>query len=679
MDHNSTDTPQPSYDKANSKSPSRRRNGQQAACEPCRRAKLRCDHAPPVCSRCRKRRTPTQCVILAAPMTKSKRTAEAASKLPSHTLVQVSSPASCVEIRRIGSHHESKLSSESSGFLGPTSFSATVQHDSLAEEPKVVSDSNPEKPVQLRLGVQVLMQLPGEEACQSLLEWYLDNVVVVGAHKLSRRLTLKALWLSYGHLLRGQRNKVDLEIVVKELLRNESIPLKQIDDPMEWIASFSGANTRWEVIGLLFSAFAYALLSWPEKHLPLTFGEKGGDRNALVAEMKSCIDACIELCRDSLNSLVCNLLYWNVLLETVLSGDSSLSAWRLHKDLVGTTIALGLHCYQGASEVTLHSEQTKTLSACIFWSDKELSLFTGRPPSLSRRYYSCPLPLDLNDETLVCGGAELEREIGSLDQNGWNTQGRIFEATIVRMMLVFAFIQDEIMEMFLGNQEQWSLQRLDELKSRTRDSYSKFPKQLQVSKTDLIACKDDQLMWRLMMARFDYLRINFLLERLSSERGGASKRKLLEAAREMLDLTVFLWLERDRSANRKHDYDYIIMSYGIPCIGILCTEFLKQVKNPNEVEVKLPCSEIVQNLSMIIGFLDWVRPAAGNYKLCCRMSRVIRRVLDHILEPAPEHGIRDTGILLEMPDGIWPVDGLDDLDWLNSIDWTWGPFDNLDR
>lgn len=120
------------------------------------------------------------------------------------------------------------------------------------------------------------------------------------------------------------------------------------------------------------------------------------------------------------------------------------------------------------------------------------------------------------------------------------------------------------------------------------------------------------------------------------------------------------------------------MSYGMPCIGILCTEFLKQVKNPNEVEVKLPCSEIVQNLSMMIGFLDWVRPAAGNYKLCGRMSRVIRRVLDHIFEPAPEHGIRDTGIVLETPDGIWPVDGLDDLDWLNSIDWTRGPFGDLD-
>lgn len=58
--------------------------------------------------------------------------------------------------------------------------------------------------------------------------------------------------------------------------------------------------------------------------------------------------------------------------------------------------------------------------------------------------------------------------------------------------------------------------------------------------------------------RFDYLRINFLLARLSTERGGASIGKLLEVAREMFDLTAFLWLERDRSANRKHDYDYMV-------------------------------------------------------------------------------------------------------------------------
>ena len=326
MGENHKNVPQPRADIDHPESPLRRRNGQQAACEPCRKAKLRCDHASPVCSRCRKRKNknPNQCIILAAPTTNSKRTIAITSKVPSVVLAQVSEPASGVEIRHLAPPHENKLSYESSsGFLGPTSFSGTVQTENLPEEPKVVSDSKRdiemEKSVQL--ATQVLMQLPGEETCYNLLDWYLEDLVVVGAHKLSRRLTLKALWTSYGHLLRGERSRGNLEIMAREILRNGRIPLKSIDDPMEWIASFSGRNTRWEVIGLLFIAFDYTLLSCPNACVLL--GIRGEDVNTHIAEMKTCIEACIELCKDSLNSVVCNLLYWNVLLETVLNGDSS--------------------------------------------------------------------------------------------------------------------------------------------------------------------------------------------------------------------------------------------------------------------------------------------------------------------------------------------------------------------
>lgn len=228
---------------------------------------------------------------------------------------------------------------------------------------------------------------------------------------------------------------------------------------------------------------------------------------------------------------------------------------------------------------------------------------------------------------------------------------------------------------------------------------------LQVSKDDLANCSSDSLMWRLLLGRLDYLRIQFLLERLSAERGQGSKRNLLDVAREMVDLTVFSWLQRDRTINLQHDYDYTVrscthhstlshnsffelshqikscafsykllqvMCYGMPSIGILCVELLKQVKQPKNVEVKLPVSEVVQNLSMMIGFLEWVRPTAGNYKLCRRMSQVIRRVLDHVFEPQQEEKHREDqpGPAIDM----WPIHDFDDFDWLNSIDWSKGPY-----
>jgi hypothetical protein len=50
----------------------KRRNGLTSTCEPCRKAKVRCDTSPPgaLCFRCRKLKTPDQCIFLEATMTR---------------------------------------------------------------------------------------------------------------------------------------------------------------------------------------------------------------------------------------------------------------------------------------------------------------------------------------------------------------------------------------------------------------------------------------------------------------------------------------------------------------------------------------------------------------------------------------------------------------------------------
>lgn len=83
----------------------------------------------------------------------------------------------------------------------------------------------------------------------------------------------------------------------------------------------------------------------------------------------------------------------------------------------------------------------------------------------------------------------------------------------------------------------------------------------------------------------------------------------------------------------------------------------------------------------MISFLDWIRPTAGNYKLCKPLSRVIRRVLDQLFEPAGDaagHGnvVGEEERLQETAfgDNVWPLDSTDDLEWMNSIDWTLGQY-----
>lgn len=166
---------------------------------------------------------------------------------------------------------------------------------------------------------------------------------------------------------------------------------------------------------------------------------------------------------------------------------------------------------------------------------------------------------------------------------------------------------------------------------------------------------------------------------------------MIDCAKEMLELTVLLWVQRDRFVEHHLDYDYFLMCFGVPSSGVLCVELLKRIKQPQETThlPPLPRSEIVQNLSLLIGFLEWVRPAAGNYQLCGRMRQIIKRILDQILNPPPIQAPQpqsesqplittdvdfDTGVFTS--GGLYD-EGLDNLDWLNSVDWSRGPWIDL--
>ena len=80
----------------------------------------------------------------------------------------------------------------------------------------------------------------------------------------------------------------------------------------------------------------------------------------------------------------------------------------------------------------------------------------------------------------------------------------------------------------------------------------------------------------------------------------------------------------------------------------------------------------------MIGFLEWVKSEAGNYKLCRHMSQVIKRVMDQVLDPSPSEEATGEDIPMQgFESSLWDLDGIDDFDWLNSIDWGRGPFLDL--
>lgn len=317
----------------------KRRNGLTPACEPCRKAKVRCDTNPvgSLCSRCKKRKTDDRCIFLDAPMTKRFRefSNDASGSLftpksPSRTPYGTKARGSLSSVTSPGSGASPGLSRKvagPSGFLGQTSFSATI-HDHEDDSSNDCGDMDPlpdMDPIHVTMGVGVLKVLPSYNDCQSWLKRYLDGPGDVGFLKPAIPNVLDKLFSTYQDNLREPRKEYELEKMSEAITRSSATVLVLPNDGAGWMAAFSGPNTRWESMGILLNSIAYGLLAVPDRD----FGSVGlssaySEKKKAVLAIKEGIERCLELCRHSLNTLVCNLLYKNLLLETVLHGDSSM-------------------------------------------------------------------------------------------------------------------------------------------------------------------------------------------------------------------------------------------------------------------------------------------------------------------------------------------------------------------
>jgi hypothetical protein len=362
------------------------------------------------------------------------------------------------------------------------------------------------------------------------------------------------------------------------------------------------------------------------------------------------------------------------------------------------------------------SESKKRLFTVIFNIDKGSALLTGRPPALSYRYCRLKLPLDLSEEVLMRGGEHIQRAVEQLDENGWNREGVIYPATSARAHGQLSPILNEVLELSLGDPENCTGEQIKyippyylmnvetdyhrHLMSKLENVYATFPSFLHFRLSELGSPEvPDVIFWRRLCLRLIMLEHRLLLERLAHKQSALSGQSMIDCAREMLELTVLLWVQRDRFVEHHHDYDWMLMCWGVPSSGVLCVELLKQTKNPTGNTLRVPRSEIVQNLSLLIGFLEWVKPAAGNYQLCGRMRIIIKRILDQILNPSPPSSMpatqaesadtpgydnnahaMGTGVLGYDPNLFEPGtfdDATDNFDWLNNVDWSRGPWFDL--
>lgn len=102
--------------------------------------------------------------------------------------------------------------------------------------------------------------------------------------------------------------------------------------------------------------------------------------------------------------------------------------------------------------------------AAAYRSDKSLATYLGRPPRIPKKYSDVKPPLDISDETLVAEDPELQKVLSSLDDVGWNSEGKIRPAAFIRLRYIMSAFREEILELSLGAESRESDEMVYKLK-----------------------------------------------------------------------------------------------------------------------------------------------------------------------------------------------------------------------
>lgn len=164
--------------------------------------------------------------------------------------------------------------------------------------------------------------------------------------------------------------------------------------------------------------------------------------------------------------------------------------------------------------------------------------------------------------------------------------------------------------------------------------------------------------YAVIVVRLELLQNMFLIERLLMKLRAVSGHchqglELLRLSVEMITLALIFWTHKDRLDAVHHDFEWLVMSYAAPAAGVLCMELVNpssdvvgmstvvcpyQLAGSNGTLLDITKCDIVQTLSLLVGFLEWIGPDAPNSDLCEAVKVAVKQVLRDSINGASSHG-----------------------------------------
>ncbi|KAJ4263359.1 hypothetical protein NW762_006178 [Fusarium torreyae] len=155
----------------------------------------------------------------------------------------------------------------------------------------------------------------------------------------------------------------------------------------EFCEQFTGRSSRWETLCLFLTAVSRAAVALDVSQFPFESDQHRRDMRRLSMHYADrCLDICLSL--ECPNDLQLILQYENFILHTQVDGDHSFESWRKLGDVVSSLFALGYHQDiegHGILPPFLRDLRRAAFTNC-YSSDKDVSIFLGRPPRISRKF-----------------------------------------------------------------------------------------------------------------------------------------------------------------------------------------------------------------------------------------------------------------------------------------------------
>lgn len=576
------------------------------------------------------------------------------------------------------------------GYLGPTSYAAGLPRDdylnqsshrrnsdgSDASDHELTFQHYISKSTRMRMTLDVLSSLRHICLIERLVLEYCESNqagTVAAPIILNSLVSIKTTVEKFG--LENTAPDAQLSTaILSNTMRPLEIPWST--EASSFHELFTGTKIRLEIIGLIVTIaarsmfFGLALDMW-----------NGNDRRAIrpqfTNEMLRASTTCLELCMrlTTVNDLLLWLLYDNLLLTSIMCGDTSPPVWRRLGELATEIYALGIHREPRDIDIPIFLLESRRRVFCASYNlDKSIATFLGRPPRISWRHADVKLPLDLRDEDLAAAQPEFELACQNLDKDGWSTDGTHCRVSWIRLRCITGTFREEILDFSLEKLSEDTEPKLLDISRRCKQAWEALPAHLRYKPS----CWDEDLpsgacLW-LVIVYLTHLYNEFLIQKLLDKQPLTRNHPLLNVSMELLSTVLTLGQPRDRSFDSHRDFSYTILLYGIPSASVLVSALQEQARTGQAFPPQIARSEIIRNLSVLISNLESVaRPGDGNYALCKKAAKVFTRIIDNVLDQGLVRNTHSDTPLDSLPAvGLDGLDSMDVMDLFDNMDWSAG-------